>query len=138
MAVLEDVEVHVVSSRTKKDLVEYENPDPKAAAEEREVKKYVEAESDEEFYFSVKLKAGFKYHGADGVNIHFTIDGNAVNACWHVPSDVRSVCRGKLGKDVCHELRVLPAKRGNDWVDVAFAFGKAEPGRCRTVWVVMC
>ena len=138
MAVLEDVEVHIVSSRTEEDLVEYNDPDPEAAGEGREVKKFIEAISDEEFYVRVTLKTGFKYHHADGVRVYLRIDGNAVSRRWYWPIDTTSICYRKLVNDKSKIYRAVTSRRGNDWVDVTFVFGKAEPGRYRTVLLVMC
>ena len=129
MAVLEGVVVHVVSSRTGEKLVEYDDPDPEAAAAEREVKKFIEVVSDEEFYIRVKLKAGFSYHRATGVRIDLRIDGTAVDTSCHEPIGTSSIRRKRLLNDVSYDIRDVPVKRGNDWVDIAFAFGKAEPGR---------
>ena len=138
MAVLEDVEVHVVSSRIEKDLAEYDDPDPKAAAEGREVKKFIEAISDEEFYVRVTLKTGFNYHHADGVLLYLRIDGNAVNRYWYQPRDIRSIRRTMLVNDVSYETRYVPVKRGNDWAEVTFAFRKAETSKCRTDLSLKC
>ena len=130
MVVLKDMEVYVVSSRSGERLVEYDNPNPDAAIRDRETEKFIEAKSDEEFYISVNLKAGFSYYAADGVKIYLNIDGAAVDCVWYAPKDVSSIRHKKLVNDISYQFRDLPAKRGNGWVDVAFAFGKAEPGRC--------
>ena len=129
MAVLEDVEVHVVSSCTRKRLVEYDNPNLDVATEQREIKKFIEAETDGEFYIRVKLKAGFDYHGADGVCIYLQIDGDAVDCYEYRRLKRRKIYRGKLIKDISYKFRDVPAKRSSGWVDVTFAFGKAETGR---------
>ena len=136
MAVLEDVEVHITSSRTEQDLVEYDDPNPEAPAKEKEVKKFIEVVPDDEFFVKVKLMAGFDYHGADGVCIYLTIDENVVDCYWYRALDVKSIYCQKLTKDVFYDRRTVPAKRGNGWVDVAFAFGEAKIGKCRAdLWL---
>ncbi|MCJ1250514.1 hypothetical protein MMC30_007742 [Trapelia coarctata] len=78
MAVIEDVEVTIVSKSTGQPLVEYDDPDKETSTGGEEVQKYVEAVSDEEFGFVVRLKEGFNYHGADGIKVVFTMDGDTL------------------------------------------------------------
>ena len=138
MAVLEEIEVHVVSSRSKEDLVEYDEPDAEAAAEDREVQKFVEAVSDEEFYVRVTLKAGFNYHGAHGVDVTLTIDGDAISRSWYQPLNAKSICHRKAINDISYEFRTASVRRSHGWARVAFVFGKAELGRRSTVLKVTC
>ena len=81
MAIIEDVEVQIVSTAIGLALTEYDNPDPNATIETGKVERYIRADTDEEFFILVKLRKGFDYHGADGIDIHYSLDGEMLRRC---------------------------------------------------------
>ena len=78
MAIMDRVEVKIISSATERPLEEYEHPDPEAVAVDGEIQRYIESESGHEFKIEVTLPKGFCYHGADGIGIRIEIDGDAL------------------------------------------------------------
>ncbi|MCJ1433775.1 hypothetical protein MMC27_003140 [Xylographa pallens] len=129
MAVLEHVEVKIISSSTGQQLKEYDDPEPETIAEDEEtgseeIKKYIEAESGEEFKIQVTLKKGFCYHGADGILIRVHIDGDALSRqYWRLrPSYVSASTR--LPTDIVEFVSSTNVKRGEEWCQMNFGFGE--------------
>lgn len=79
MAIIEDVEVQIVSTATDQVLTEYDDPDPDAVVALRKIEKSIQAETNDEFYILVTLKQGFDYYGADGIRIGFNMDGGMLS-----------------------------------------------------------
>jgi len=128
MAVLEDVEVTIVSTSTGQPLAEFEDPDPKTEEHGNEVQKYVEAVTDEEFKIVIRLKKGFKYHGADGIKVAPRIDGTAVNSRWYFARPENTYLFKPLEKIVSETLSHALVRKGPDWFRIAFSFGAASVG----------
>ncbi|MCJ1399946.1 hypothetical protein MMC11_003149 [Xylographa trunciseda] len=105
MAILEHVEVKIISSSTEQQLKEYDDPDPEAVAVEGKIQKYIEAESGQEFKIEVTLKKGFCFHGADGIKIGVDIDGDTFSYIVVIVSNIR-------------------IKRDKNWFLMNFAFGE--------------
>ena len=128
MAILEDVEVFIKSTATGERLVEYDNPDPEDEAGSLQVEKFVEAQSEAEFQVVVNLKAGFDYHGADGVRVRLVLDGGAVRRHWYKCKSELVPINDKLLEDKSFSFATVSSKRGEDWIRVAFSFGKVDVG----------
>ena len=132
MAILEDVEVTIIAGNSAQPLEEYNDPDPdpEAPATEREVVKYIEAQSEAEFQINVTLKKGFCYHGASGVRLWLKLDGDALNVCWYKPIDTHGLdSHGKLLQNFSHTISESPHKKGDDWYKVSYTFGAASVSR---------
>ena len=128
MAILEDVEVTIVSTSTNQPLVEFEDPDPKTEQHGKEVRQYIEAVTGEEFKVVVRLKKGFNYHGADGITISLYLDGNALRRSLFKPLNSRTGWSGVLAEDDIYEWRTFLSRNQDNWSDIAFSFGAADVG----------
>ncbi|KAL9007834.1 MAG: hypothetical protein Q9173_006980 [Seirophora scorigena] len=67
MAILNDVEVRVVTKTNNQQLIEYDKPNTGADADEACVEKYIEAKTGEDFQVEVYFKEGFDCFGAWGL-----------------------------------------------------------------------
>lgn len=128
MAILEDVEVTIVSTSTGQPLTEVEDPDPKTEEHGKEVRKYIEAVTDEEFKIVIRLKKGFRYHGADGIDATLRIDGTAVNCHWYLARPENTHPFEPLEKIVSKTLSHTLTRKGTEWFNIAFSFGAASIG----------
>ncbi|KAL8947632.1 MAG: hypothetical protein Q9222_006104 [Ikaeria aurantiellina] len=79
MAILDDVEVRVVSKATKQALHEYDDPKPAAAVQAHSVLKYVQAEEGMDFQVEVYFEKEFQCWDVWGIEIGINIDGGVVN-----------------------------------------------------------
>lgn len=93
MAILNDVEVRVVSKATGQSLDEYDKPDSAPAADDFFVEKYVEAKTGEDFAVEIRVKEGFDYLRAWGIRIGLKIDGGVVSYCRYLSKENVAHCR---------------------------------------------
>lgn len=128
MAVIEDMEVEVVSVSSGEPLVEYRHADLDAEAKDRETQAYIEAITGSEFKIVVGLKKGFNYHGADGITIHLTIDGDVLSRTKYRSRPYGASATSRLTEDVKVEWTDILVGSGDNWSKVAFSFGAADIG----------
>lgn len=128
MAILEDVEVTIVSTSTGQPLTEFGDPDPKTEEHGKEVQKYIEAVTDEDFKIVIRLKKGFRFHGADGINATLRIDGTAVNCLWYLARPEKTHPLKPLKKIGSETLSSTVTRKGAEWFNIAFSFGAASIG----------
>lgn len=125
MAVIEDVEVQIVSVRTGEALLEYDDPDPNAVAKPMRVEKYIQATTDEEFHIMVKLREGFDFHGADGVRFGYNLDGDMLSRCkiFRRPDEVERLETAEI-----LTIQSARAKIDGTWKRIRFSFGAVGIG----------
>ena len=131
MAILDKVEVTIVLRSTGQPLAEYDDPDKETSAGGKEVRKYVEAVSDEDFQFVVCLKKGFKYHGADGIDVRFYIDGDALRRSKFYERPKQYTSRQVLKEETSYTYSSATVGEGSEWSKVGFSFGAARIGLSR-------
>lgn len=125
MAIIGDVEVQIVSTRTGEALVEYDNPDPDAAVESMSVEKYIQVATDEEFHIVVTLHKGFNYRKADGVRITYDLDGDMIKRqrfCRR-PERIQRLTKAKILK-----IKDVKVEINQTWKCIGFSFGSVEVG----------
>lgn len=128
MAIIEDVEVTIVSTRTGQRLVEFQDPAQTIPDKARNVCRYIEVVSGEEFKVVVRLKKGFQYHGADGIAIHLRLDGNALHRVRYEERDPRKAPSGVLRDDLVYEYINTKVGNRDSWSEISFSFGAADIG----------
>ena len=126
MAIIDNLEIYVVSTATGERLQEYGNPERDAIEGQNAVEKYIEAESNVEFSIVVVLNAGFNYHKADGVKIFVTLDGTTRTKFYPKPSiNIKADC---LTKKFKLERKDMTLKRDGNWFRSRFSFGLVTVG----------
>lgn len=125
MAIIEDVEVQIVSTSTGEALLEYDNPDRDATVEPVRVEKYIEAATDEEFHIVVTLREGFDYHGANGILVTYDLDGNMLKRqeFFRRPDDNHRLTTAKIIKFKSAQVKV-----DNTWKRIHLSFGSVDVG----------
>ena len=141
MAVLEHVEVKIISTATGERLKEYDDPDPEAVVVDGKIQKCIEAESRKEFKIEVTLESGFDYCGADGIYVNLKIDGKAVNRNWFKSTILTASRSHGFRASVTHHISTLGVKREEGWKKMSFAFGEANcwsvTNLSRILWQLM-
>lgn len=69
MAILQDIEVRVVSNTTHQALPEYNKPNSTVVADGHSLVKYIEAKTGEDFQIEVFIKKGFEFLRAWGITV---------------------------------------------------------------------
>ncbi|KAL8922551.1 MAG: hypothetical protein Q9208_005053 [Pyrenodesmia sp. 3 TL-2023] len=87
MAILNEVEVRVVSKATGQSLDEYDKPGSALAINGSSVEKYIEARTGEDFAVEIRVKEGFDCFRAWGIRIGLEIDGGVVNYCRNLSKE---------------------------------------------------
>ncbi|KAL9591890.1 MAG: hypothetical protein Q9179_007269 [Wetmoreana sp. 5 TL-2023] len=81
MAILEDIEVRVVSTASNQPLHEYDNPKRSRATRACSIEKYIEAKAGTDFHIEIYFPENFNCWAAWGVFIGIKIDGGVVDYC---------------------------------------------------------
>lgn len=87
MAILNDIEVRVVTKANKQQLTEYDKPNTGAKADDACVEKYIEAKTGEDFQVEVYFKKGYKCFRAWGTQVAIDIDGGVVDYVHDIRKD---------------------------------------------------
>ena len=67
-----------MSTATGLALIEYDDPDPDTPIAARKIEKCIQAETDEEFYISVRMGKGFHFRGGRGIMVAYHLDGDTL------------------------------------------------------------
>lgn len=130
MAILNDIEVRVVTKANKQQLTEYDKPNTGAKAEEACVEKYIEAKTGEDFQVDVYFKKGYKCFRAWGVEVTIDIDGGVVNYAYEFSKDD---LRGFQDDEDPITFDSVSQREGSLVSDVGFRFGSLNFGKSWTV-----
>ncbi|KAL9118915.1 MAG: hypothetical protein Q9187_004531 [Circinaria calcarea] len=120
MVVIDDVEFYIVSTGTGSKFHEYDNPERDQTANENEVEKYIEAETNVEFGIVAVLKAGFNYHNADGVNLRIEIDGT--RRAVYYPKNMVNIEAERLIEEVKLERKTMRIMHQGSCYTTRFSF----------------
>ncbi|KAL8956560.1 MAG: hypothetical protein Q9193_005948, partial [Seirophora villosa] len=134
MAILNDVEVRVVTKANKQQLTEYDKPDTGATAEKACVERYIEAKTGEDFQIEVYFKEGFDCFGAWGVEVGIDIDRGVVGYCERYSKG--SVSLSQLTNEPITFDSVYHCE-GSLVSDVGFRFASLNLGKCWTVPIMI-
>lgn len=128
MAIIEDVEVQIVSTNTGQALSEYDNPDAGTTADAKSVEKYIQAETGTEFHMRIKLKKGFNYYGADGVRVSFNMDGGVLirSVFFQRP---RAIKDERLPEHCVYTMDQTTIRDGDVWKRIHYSFNAVAVGK---------
>ncbi|KAL8932412.1 MAG: hypothetical protein Q9211_006328 [Gyalolechia sp. 1 TL-2023] len=120
MAILEDVEVRVVSKGTNQPLTEYQKSGSTARLGQSFVEKYIESKDGEDFQVKVWLKKGFSCWGRWGIVVGIKIDGGVVD--YFNPRSRADVLRLRDSEQPI-VLDFVPSVEGSEFCRIGFRFG---------------
>ncbi|KAL9024088.1 MAG: hypothetical protein Q9196_006771, partial [Gyalolechia fulgens] len=120
MAILEDVEVRVVSKGTNQPLTEYQKSGSTARLDQSFVEKYIESKDGEDFQVKVWLKKGFSCWGRWGIVVGIKIDGGVVD--YFNPRSRADVLRLRDSEQPI-VLDFVPSVEGSEFCRIGFRFG---------------
>ena len=134
MAILENVEVKIVSVSTGERFQKYDDPNPEATADDEEaddevMKKYIEATSGTEFAIHFTLQKGFCYHEADGILIGVIMDGDALRRIYPRPMPSYVFASSRLPVDVVEVVSSSIIQSGEELRRMNFGFGEVTVGQ---------
>ena len=140
MAILENIEVRVVSGLTGNQLEEYHSPAVGEGDCLSVVEKYIQANDNEEFGIVIVLKAGFDYHGADGIQYTYKIDGNTSRNSLVLLKPLGGIKYGILLEDITYKKNTIKTQQNGRWYDNKFTFGLVTVGKKafrKSIWSVV-
>lgn len=84
MAILDDIEVRIVSKTIGKALSEYDKPNIAPSEDGLSIVKFIKGEPGLEFHIEVFVKSSFSLFQAPGIQICIDIDGGKVESCMYI------------------------------------------------------
>ena len=123
MAILNEVEVRVVSKATKQPLEEYDKPGSDANTDGLSVEKYIEAKDGEDFQVEAYFKENFDCLGAWGAKLAITIDGGVVK--YYYTYSKEEIERQKISRMPVIFKKVLQSE-GRTYSYIGFKFGSLK------------
>ncbi|KAL8690457.1 MAG: hypothetical protein Q9224_004404, partial [Gallowayella concinna] len=121
MAILNDIEVRVVSKSRGKPLQEYDSPKKTDAVDQHTIEKFIEATTGEDFAVEVFVKKGYTCKGAWGLRVGINIDGGVVKFAYSFSSaDVKET---QLAGKRLIIFDSVPHSEGSVHSEIGFRFG---------------
>lgn len=123
MAIIDQIEVRIVSVATAQALPEYDKPNSVASRDDRSVEKFIEAQTGKEFRVEIYLMPNFNLYAASGIKVGLDIDGGTVHRrILYEKADVLD----KKGQESPFVISRAYTLEGSKCSAIKFSFGLLE------------